>query len=171
MEKLTFYEISEQMSKIEKAIDECVDSETGEVIDDKYDELCKEFDDLGLAEQEKTEGVALMVKNRAAFLEALKEEKKRISDRIQTVQNEIDRTKSFLDSYVLKGEKFETPRVRCSYRKSKAVEIIEENEIPEKYLKVKTTTAPDKTAIKEALTSGELVPGCNLRENSNLSIK
>ena len=171
MEKMTFYDISEQMNKIENALDECVDPETGEVLDSKYDELCKQYDALGLAEKEKTEGVALMIKNRAAFLEALKNEKKRISDRIQVVQNEIDRTKDFLDSYVLKGDKFETPRVRCSYRKSKAVEIVEENEIPEKYLKVKTTTAPDKTAIKEALTSGELVPGCNLRENNNLTVK
>ena len=157
MDDMKLYEIIPALAKL-------VDEETGEIMDPDA------FEALSMARDEKLEGLGMIIKNRAALIDELKAEKKRITERIDTLTNQNEGTKSFLDS-VLGGHKFETARVRCSYRKSKAVEIVEENEIPEKYLNTKTVTTPDKTAIKEAIVSGELVPGCNLRENNNLSVK
>ena len=171
MEKMTFYEISERIQQLEQALEECVDEETGEIVDDKYDELAKEFADVTAAEQDKTEGVCLMIKNKELFLDELKAEKKRVNDRIETITNEIERTKQFLDRFVLKGEKFETARVRCSYRKTSSVEVVDESIVPKEYIKEKITTAPDKTAIKSAIKDGKEVRGCNLREEYKLSIK
>lgn len=157
MEKMTFYEISDELAK-------CFDEETGEILDEgKWLELQGALED-------KIEGVGLMIKNREMLKNELKLEKQRIADRIATLDHQIENTKTFLGD-VLKGSKFETAKVRMSWRKSKSVEIVQENEIPEQFLKVKTTTAPDKTAIKEALQSGEQVPGCNLKETNNLSVK
>ena len=157
MEDMKLYEIIPALAAL-------VDDETGEIMDPDA------FEELSMARDEKLEGLGMIIKNRAALIDELKAEKKRIAERIETLANQNEGTKSFLDS-VLDGHKFETARVRCSYRKSKAVEIVEENEIPEKFLNTKTVTTPDKTAIKEAIVSGELVPGCNLRENNNLSVK
>lgn len=168
---MTFFEISEQMAEIEKALDECIDPETGEVLDDKYQELQEKYRELNVAEADKAEGVCLMVKNKEALLSELKAEKKRITDRIGTLTNDIDRTKDFIDRFVLKGQKFETAKVRCVYRKSKAVEVADESIVPKEYMVEKVTVAPDKKAIKDALTKGEVVQGCNLIENNNLSIK
>ena len=112
-----------------------------------------------------------MVKNKEALLNELKAEKKRITDRIGTLTNDIDRAKEFIDKFVLKGQMFETARVRCSYRKTKSVEVADESIVPDKYMVEKVSVAPDKMAIKKALTNGEEVKGCNLIENSSLSIK
>ena len=54
---MTFFEISEQMAEIEKALEECVDPETGEILDDKYQELEEKYEALNVAEADKTEGV------------------------------------------------------------------------------------------------------------------
>ena len=43
--------------------------------------------------------------------------------------------------------------------------------LPEGLLRVKTTTEPDKTAIKAALKSGQDVAGCSLVVNLSVSIK
>jgi len=48
-------------------------------------------------------------------------------------------------------DKLETNLYKISYRKSESVEIINEEMIPQEFMKEKTTVAPDKTAIKEAL--------------------
>lgn len=171
MEKMTFFEINEKMYEIEKALGACIDEETGEIIDDKYAELQGEYDALDLAEKDKTEGLCLMIKDKQAFRDALKAEKKRITDRIATVENEIDRPLKFTDDYVLKGEKFETPKVRCQYRRSKAVEVADESIVPDEYMVEKVTKAPDKMAIKKVLADGGEVRGCNLVENTKLSVK
>ena len=157
MDDMKLYEIIPALAAL-------VDDETGEILDEEA------FNELSMARDEKLEGLGMIIKNRTALIDELKAEKKRMSERIDTLTNQNEGTKSFLDS-VLDGHKFETARVRCSYRKSKAVEIVEENEIPEKFINVKETRTPDKTAIKEAIQSGETVPGCNLRENNNLSVK
>lgn len=171
MEKMTFYEINERTKELETALEECVDEETGEILSEKYEEIAKEFADVTEAGKEKTEGVCLLVKNKEIFLEDLQEEKKRITDRIDTVKKDIERTKDFLDRFVLKGDKFETPKVRCSYRKTSSVEVVDESIVPKEYIKEKITTAPDKTAIKSAIKDGKEVRGCNLREEYKLSIK
>lgn len=168
---MTFFEISEQMAEIEKALEECIDPETGEVLDDKYQELQEKYQALNVAEADKTEGVCLMVKNKEALVNELKAEKKRITDRIGTLTNDIERTKEFIDHFILKGQKFETARVRCQYRKTKSVEVADESMIPAEYMVEKVTVTPDKMAIKKALSEGEIVEGCNLIEGSSLSIK
>ncbi len=58
--------------------------------------------------------------------------------------------------------RFSFPNHELSSRKSQAVEIDDENALPPEWLAVKTTSQPDKTAIKEALKAGHLIPGAQL---------
>lgn len=58
-----------------------------------------------------------------------------------------------------------------SFRRSESVEIHHEGSIPDEYLTVKTSKAPNKTAIKDAIKAGKSVPGASLQQNSNLQIK
>lgn len=157
MENLKFYEIDEALAS-------CFDSETGEILDED------KFNELTAAKDEKIQGVGLMIKSRDMLIANIDEEMKRLRDRKETLKNMNEGTKEFLKT-ILNGQKFETEKVRISFRKSKAVEIEDELQIPDGFIKETVKRAPDKTAIKEALQKGETVPGCVLRENNNLSIK
>ena len=153
-----------KLYEIDEALVECFDPETGEIVDiDSYENLQGERD-------KKIEGIACIIKNRQALIDALKAEKKRMDDRIATLENQNDNTKAFLDS-VLDGHRFETEKAVCSYRKSTRVDITDISKIPDEYLNVKTEIAPMKTAIKQALKDNKGVPGCALIETNNLSIK
>ena len=153
-----------KLYEIDEALAECFDPETGEIVDiDSYENLQGERD-------KKIEGIACIIKNRQALIDALKAEKKRMDDRIATLETQNDNTRAFLDS-VLQGHRFETEKAVCSYRKSTRVDITDISKIPDEYLNVKTEIAPMKTAIKQALKDNKEVPGCALIETNNLSIK
>ena len=153
-----------KLYEIDEALAECFDPETGEIVDiDSYENLQGERD-------KKIEGIACIIKNRQALIDALKAEKKRMDDRIGTLETQNENTKAFLDS-VLQGQRFETEKAVCSYRKSTRVDITDISKIPDEYLNVKTEIAPMKTAIKQALKEDKEVPGCALIETNNLSIK
>ena len=168
---MTFYEINEKMRRIEKELDECIDEDTGEIIDDKYTDLINDYTAIEMEEHDKIESVCLLFKEKQMFIDELKAEKKRIADRISIVENDTERLKKFIDEFVLKGQKFETAKVRCQYRNTKSVEVADESIVPEEYMNEKISVAPDKMKIKKALTEGKTVRGCNLIENSSLSIK
>jgi hypothetical protein len=68
-------------------------------------------------------------------------------------------------------EKLDTPTLKLSFRKSESVEIVDEEKIPEDYLVTKQVTTISKTAIKEAIKEGQIVPGAELKQNRNLQIK
>lgn len=171
MEKMTFYEISERMSDLEERMESCVDEETGEITSDDYEKLLAEYDALDVAEQDKIEGVALSYKNIMALVNELKIEKGRINDRIQSLTRRADGIKKFLDEYVLRGNKFETARVRCAYRRTKSVNVVDEGRVPAEYIVEKVTKSPDKMAIKKVLLDGGSVDGCDLVETNKLNVK
>ncbi|MEA5416461.1 siphovirus Gp157 family protein [Synechococcus sp. BA-132 BA5] len=58
--------------------------------------------------------------------------------------------------------RFSFPNHELSSRKSQAVEIDDEDALPSEWLALKTTSQPDKAAIKEALKAGQLIPGAQL---------
>lgn len=67
-------------------------------------------------------------------------------------------------------ERIDSPTLKLSFRKSVAVEISDEMEIPAAYFN-QPPPKPDKTKIKEAIKAGEQVPGAELVERKNLQIK
>ena len=58
--------------------------------------------------------------------------------------------------------RFSFPNHELTSRKSQAVEIDDEEALPSEWLAHKTTSQPDKAAIKEALKAGHLIPGAQL---------
>ena len=68
------------------------------------------------------------------------------------------------------GKKFETARVRLSWRSSESVEVNGIDALPDEYLRFKDPE-PDKTKIKAALKAGVELKGCMLVAKQNLQIK
>lgn len=151
---------------IEYEITNCVDSETGEIIDEKR------LDALQMAREKKIENILLWIKNLKSEAGAIREEEKKLADRRQSDEKKAESLTQYVQN-VLNGEKFETSRVTVSYRKSEAV-IVDDlglmRKVCDDYLKYKDPE-PDKAKIKAALKDGITVPGCHLEERQNITIK
>jgi vacuolar-type H+-ATPase subunit I/STV1 len=64
------------------------------------------------------------------------------------------------------------PGHRLASRRSTVVQVdARPEDLPEQFRRVKTTVEPDKTAIKEALKAGQLIPGAELIERRTWSIQ
>ena len=153
---MTIYEINQ-------AIMECVDLETGEIID------TEQLDKLTMKRETKLENVACWIKELKAEAEALKAEKMALAKRQQVAENKMESLKKYL-AYALDGQAFKTVRASVTFRKSQAVEIADIHKLDENYLRYKEPEA-DKTAIKEALKAGQTVAGATLVENTSVIIK
>ena len=149
--------------EIDAQIMECVDFETGEIIDvERLEALQMEFDS-------KVEGIALWIKNLVAEAKMVKEEKDSLAARQKACENKAESLKKYLGQ-ALGGEKFKTSKVSISYRKSESVEVEDISLLDDDYLKYKEPEA-DKTKIKAALKNGLELKGVTLVEKNNIQVK
>lgn len=157
---MNLYEIKQS---IQEAIDKCIDMETGEIINPEL------LDNLNEQLNIKRENIALYIKNLVADSKAIDEEIKNLTARKRSINNKVDWLKSYLAND-LQGNKFETPKVVVSFRKSKAIDIASNANIPDDYL-IPQEPKVDKTGLKKAIQSGEVISGVSIVEKSNISIK
>ena len=154
--------------EIDQAIMECVDLETGEIID------TEQLDKLQMERDTKLENVACWIKDLKAEAEALKNEKQALAERQRVAENKAESLKKWLAS-ALQGEKFKTPKCAISFRKSEAVEVTDEglNNLMKEHDELLTYKAPEpnKTKIKQALKDGLSVEGVQLVQNTSTIIK
>ena len=68
-------------------------------------------------------------------------------------------------------KKYASQRLAVSFRSSKSVTILNEAMIPEDFMVIKTTKAPDKVAIKTAMENGIYIPGAEITKKENIQIK
>ena len=158
---MTLYEIDKDI--------QVLINEDGEIED------IERFDALVMERNKKIENVGCWVKNLTAEVAAMKEEKKRLEDRIKSKDRMIDSLEWWLDK-ALDGQKFDSPRVAISYRKSKAVEIQDEavfkawaKDYAPALLKVAYTI--DKTGVKNYIASGAECPCAVIAERQSMQVK
>ena len=158
-----------KLYEIENAILECIDMETGEIID--IDRL----NDLQMEREAKIENVACWIKDLKAEAEAIKAEKMSLAERQKAAENKAESLKNWL-AYALDGQKFSTARCAVSFRKTEAVEVTPEG--LENLMRggcddllTYEQPKPNKTAIKAALKDGLNVAGVRLTQNTSTIIK
>lgn len=101
---MNLYQIDEEIMK-------CVDMETGEIVDAVM------LDQLQMDRNTKIENIACWIKNLNADVEAFKKEKQTLAERQKAAENRVESLKKYL-AYHLAGQKFSTPRVAISFRKT-----------------------------------------------------
>ena len=151
--------------EIEDAILECVDTETGDIVD------IERLEALELERDTKISNIACWIKDLKAEAEAIKTEKQALDKRQRVAENKAEQLKNYLQGY-LNGAKFKDSRCSISYRSSKSTVIDEDIDLdilPEQLKIVKVE--PNKKAIKEALECGLDIEGCHLVEKSNIQIR
>ena len=158
-----------KLYEIDEAILNCIDTETGEIIDaDQLDKLTMERDT-------KIENVACWIKDLKAEAEALKAEKLAFAERQKVAENKMESLKKWL-AYALDGKKFSTAKCAVSFRTTESVEVTTEGlenlmrDGKDDLLTYKTPE-PNKTAIKQAIKDGLNVAGVQLVQNISTIIK
>lgn len=155
--------------EIDREIEAClvIDEATGEVT---FDE--ERLAGLQVERDRKIENLALYIKNLVAEASAIKAEKLVLAERQRRAEAKVERLRGYL-SDALAGEKFSTPRVTVSWRKSERLEINEDLFIGmagnEKYFVPEVKI--DRAAVKADLKAGTFIVGAELAECQNIQIR
>ena len=158
--------------EIDNEILDCVDIETGEILD------TAKLDALQMEREKKLEGVALWVKDLKAEAAAVKEEADKLTARKKALDNKIESIKTWLAT-ALNGEKLKTARCNVYQMhnqrlavadEGKLIEFFQETNDPEKFLRFRDPELR-KDEIKKALKDGFVIPGAALEETESVVIK
>ena len=157
---------------IDQEILDCVDLETGEILDSE------KLDALQMEREKKLEGVALWVKDLNAEAAAVKEEADKLTARKKALDNKVAQLKQWL-LYALNGEKLKTPRCNVYQTHSQKVVIDDEKALidmfmgspfGEKFLRMKEPEI-DKNALKDSMKQGYEYEFAHLEETESVVIK
>ena len=158
--------------EIDQDILDCVDMETGEILD------VEKLDALQMEREAKLEGVALWVKDMKAEAAAVKEEADKLTARRKALENRMESVKAWL-LQALNGEKLKTPRCNVYQTHSQKVVIDDEKALVdmfmaspfgEKFLRMKDPEI-DKTALKDSMKQGYEYEFAHLEETESVVIK
>lgn len=149
--------------EINHGIMDCVDMETGEIID------AEKLASLQINRKDKIENIALYIKNLRADAAAYKAEKDEFAYRQKVAENKAESLTEYLAS-ILSGEKVKADRFSILYRKSQSVAITDSDSVPDDY-KIKQEPKIDKVAIKKAIKDGAEIAGAKLVDKQNIVIK
>jgi len=166
----TLWEITQEFLSLASYIEEA----GGEATDEMMEELAINRDTFS----HKAEGYSKLILKWESEIDTAASEIKRIQAIKKTKENAVARLKeTLLNALMLYGQEnsktggkqWETPLMKLSTRRSQAVEIVDETELPDAFFVVKKEAS--KTAISAALKAGEDVPGAFLKDNVSLQIK
>ena len=158
--------------EIDQAILDCVDLDTGEIIDPE------KLTALQMEREAKLEGVALWIKDLNAEATAVKEEADKLTARKKALDNKITSLKAWL-LWALDGEKLKTPRCNVYQTHSQKVVIDDEKALidmfmmspsGEKFLRMKDPEI-DKVALKDSMKQGFEYEFAHLEETEGVVIK
>lgn len=163
---MTLYEVIEAIENCVKVSEtEAVDTSTGEIVDINY------LEQLPIERDLKIENCIKFYKNLQSDAESYKKEAQRLQKLQKSAENKAAQMKAYL-GFCLNGEKFKSNDGlhQVSFRRSESIDITDLWSVPDDFLKYKDPE-PDKTAIKNAIKSGQKVAGAVLVEKQNVSIK
>ena len=157
---------------IDQEILDCVDMETGEILDGE------KLTALQMEREKKLEGVALWVKDLNAEAAAVKEEADKLTARKKALDNKVAAQKQWL-LYALNGEKLKTARCNVYQTHSQKVVIDDEKALidmfmtspfGEKFLRMKEPEI-DKNALKDSMKQGYEYEFAHLEETESVVIR
>lgn len=159
-----------RLYEIDQAILDCIDTETGEVID--FERLL----DLQMERDAKVENILCWIKDLNSDAAAIREEEKALAERRHTLEKRAKNLTAFI-SRLLNGKKFSSARCEVGWRKSTAVVIADEAatirwcmDHAQSVIKQAAPTL-DKVALKDMLKAGVKVFGAGLEERNSIQIK
>ena len=161
------YTITEQFKEL-AALTETADEDLAVALRDTMEGIEGEF-------QEKGKAIAMITLNIDGDLEAIQSQIDRLTERKRVINNRKESLKEYLRSNMDAAgiTKITHPLFTITCGKGKPIVVIDdEKAIPDDFVNVKVTSAPDKAAIAKALKDGQEVPGAHSEiGKSSISIK
>lgn len=160
---MNLYEINQQQEELNALLEE----NCGELTPELEAALEMNMDNFQL----KAESYVKAMKNYKAEADAISEEIKRLQDKKKVCETAVSRMKTALcESMGTFGlPKIQAGLFKVSRTSNTSVKILNEDEIPEEYKKVKYEVS--KTAIKNAINEGKTVAGAELEETHSITIR
>ena len=160
---MKLYEIDNNL----RALWDKIAEQEGELTEEDIQAL----NELEMAQNDKLEGYGVIIRELNSEVEECNAEIKRITEIARKKKNAVERLKKTLQEFMMNNEvdKFETLKVKISFRKSQSLEIEEGAELPDELMRIKKE--PDKTAIKEYIENGGTLKGIFLIDKKNIQIK
>lgn len=163
----TLYTIAEQFKEL-AVLAETADEDLAVALRDTMEGIEGEF-------QEKGKAIAMITLNIDGDLEAIQSQIDRLTERKRIINNRKESLKEYLRSNMDASgiTKITHPLFTITCGKGKPIVVIDdEKAIPDDFVNVKVTSAPDKAAIAKALKDGQEVPGAHSEiGKSSISIK
>lgn len=157
----TLYEMTSNATKLYELLQ-------NEVIDEQV--FVDTLEAMGT--DEKVESYCKVIKEMQGDLDKYEAESKRISDKVRSTKNGIDRMKTALLAFMLatKQDKVKAGTFTVGIGKSKSVNITNPELIPDCF-RVAQPDKINKEAIKKAISEGSAVLGAEIIENQNIRIR
>ncbi len=162
-------------STIRTIIAEGFDPDTGEVFGVMEGHTMQaRLDELGMDREDKIKHCALFMREHDIMGEAIKKEEDRLSKRRKQHEAKAAWLKTWIEETCTLKEKFESPEVRVSFRKSTRIEIRTEEDVPKElwvYPPAPARTLDKKGAKKWIKDKHDVPPGINEVIGKNLQVK
>lgn len=161
---MKLYELSEQYNRVAELLESADDIEA---LQDTLESLEDAFED-------KIESIVKLMRSKAKERDAIDEEVSRLRSRAEKINKEAEWLHSYIESQMIATGKEHVKSALFDIKfklNPPAVNILDEFEIPEKYIKTKEVRTVDKTAISEQLKQGVAIPGVELIQRKSLQIK
>lgn len=170
---MKLYEISEQLKTFQQMAEDGY-FEDEKTILDTLESIQMEFDN-------KLENIACMYKGLSVEADAIEAEAKSLMERATRTRKTCEWLKDYMTANLqsVGQSKFESARVRLSFRKSESVSVTNEEVLfnslqatgMDSLASVVETVKFDKKGLKQALKDGIELNGVELVTNNNLQIK
>ena len=159
----SFAEIEREIRNILSIPDEELTDEQRQAFEE-YAEM------LAGQEEDKVDGFVAFIRSEDARADFLREEAKRLTNAARCIESKLARLKTHyqytMQSHGLKRVNGKASSV--SLRATPVVLVENEQVVPKDFWRTKTETSIDKTAVRDALKSGAVVPGCSLGKSYSL---
>lgn len=167
MNRLSLYQLS---ANYLQALDFLTDPETdlpAEAVNDTLEALGGELEDKAI-------NVAKFLRNMETTAEAIRQAEADMAKRRKTLENRVQWLRNYIKHNMeLCGvSDIECPYFKLSVKTNPvAVNILDENAVPERFKQQIVSWKIDKTAIRDAIKAGTEVPGTELVAGSRLAVK
>lgn len=165
---LKLYEIADEY----RAILALMDLSDEEVDTDSF---ALAIEDIKVAFEEKATNIGCLIRELTAESQAITDTIKNLQGRTQAIDRRVDRLQDYLrEQMQASGIKSASDnRIKLTLKQNPlSVRVDDPNKIPLNYCRIiPECMEPDKTAIKAALKSGAVIPGCALIQAVRLEIK
>jgi|OM-RGC.v1.023679652 Siphovirus Gp157. len=154
---MKLYELTEEAALLRRMLDE-------DEVDEESFRLA--LDALNVEIDAKIANIGLLVKEYKSDIEAISEAIKSLQARKRAAENRIDSLKRYAGDHMT--ETVKTPLVTVSKQKGRESVVVDMDKVPPEYIDYEPKV--DKSRIKDALKSGDSVPGARLERGDDIVV-